>query len=146
MPNFKHGHARRGKVSPTYISWTTMMRRCNDPSHNNYRWYGAVGVKVCLEWFDFNLFLRDVGERPQGATLDRINPHGNYEPGNVRWATSVEQRNNHRQPFFKSVCKYGHPLDGDNLYIRPDTGVRQCRACRDRRRRESIERAKLINV
>lgn len=75
-----------------------MLQRCLNPNSDNYRWYGGRGITICLEWIDsFDAFLADMGERPTGMTLDRINPDGNYEPGNVRWATPKEQARNRRR-------------------------------------------------
>lgn len=92
-----HGHARHTEArSPTYISWRSMLTRCSDPKHQAWKYYGALGVKVCERWKTFANFLADMGERPDGRTIDRINPYGDYEPGNCRWATSIEQRHNRR--------------------------------------------------
>jgi hypothetical protein len=96
--HFKHGHARKGRETLTFRSWTSMLQRCLNPNSDNYRWYGGRGITICLEWIDsFDAFLADMGERPTGMTLDRINPDGNYEPGNVRWATPKEQARNRRR-------------------------------------------------
>ena len=75
-----------------------MIDRCTNSEAHNYRWYGATGVRVCERWLNsFENFLADVGERPEGTTLDRFpNQNGNYEPGNTRWATKIEQSNNAR--------------------------------------------------
>lgn len=74
-----------------------MKARCSDPSHISYRYYGAKGVQVCQSWIDsFQAFMEDVGPRPPGTSLDRIDPEGNYEPGNVRWADAMTQRHNRR--------------------------------------------------
>ena len=72
-----------------------MILRCHHPDHGSYRIYGARGIKVCQRWRDdFQNFLADMGERPEGKTLDRIDPNGNYEPSNCRWATIKQQRAN----------------------------------------------------
>ena len=72
-----------------------MIRRCENPNDNRYRYYGAKGVKVCSRWRNsFQRFLSDVGKIPKGKTLDRKETGGNYEPGNVRWADKVQQANN----------------------------------------------------
>lgn len=88
-----HGHTSRG-TSRTWNSWHAMKQRCNDKQS---QWYGARGIKVCERWLTFENFLADMGERPEGKTLDRINPDGDYEPGNCRWATPSEQSKNTRQ-------------------------------------------------
>lgn len=80
---------------PLYGTWRQMLQRCENPEHHNYRYYGARGRTVCARWHDVRLFIqdieRDIGPRPEGMTLDRTDNAGNYEPGNVRWATPKEQ-------------------------------------------------------
>ena len=81
--------------SPEYSSWNSMRCRCNNPNRKDYARYGGRGIKVCPQWDDFRVFYADVGPRPSlQHSLERINHKGNYEPGNVRWATSIEQANN----------------------------------------------------
>jgi len=91
-----HGHTRGFKHTPTYTSWLGMNARCYQPTHASYHLYGAQGVTVCDAWrVSFETFLRDMGERPSGHSLDRYpNYRGNYEPGNCRWATPSQQLNN----------------------------------------------------
>lgn len=71
-----------------------MLSRCSDPRNNSYRFYGARGVAVCERWLSFDNFLADMGPRPSGKTLDRIDSARGYEPGNCRWATPTEQIRN----------------------------------------------------
>ncbi len=90
----KHGHNQTGKRSPTYISWDNMIGRCNRPSQLRYKHYGGRGITYDVRWKSFANFLEDMGERPKGKTLDRIDVDGNYCKENCRWATNKEQNNN----------------------------------------------------
>jgi len=91
-----HGHAPHGAFTPTYWTWQGMHARCRYPSSSGYKHYGGRGITVCDRWASFENFLADMGERPKGTSIDRINVDGNYEPGNCRWATPKEQRQNRR--------------------------------------------------
>ena len=93
---FKHGWYG----TATYHAWNGMINRCTQPKMKHYKHYGGRGISVCPEWRDFRNFLRDMGPRPEGMSLDRINNDGNYEPGNCRWTTREEQRRNRRCTIF----------------------------------------------
>lgn len=90
------------EAHPAYASWWAMQERCTCPSSDSYTWYGARGITVCERWSEpngqgFANFLADMGERPEGKKLDRIDPDGHYEPSNYRWATPKQQRANQRK-------------------------------------------------
>lgn len=91
-----HGHRPKGKASPTYYSWKSMISRCFWTGNPSYVRYGGRGIKVCSQWKDFRNFLFDMGERPRGTWIDRKNSDGDYKKSNCRWATPKEQENNKR--------------------------------------------------
>lgn len=79
---------------PEYRSWNAMMQRCLNPKDPSYSRYGGKGVTVCDRWRDFTVFLDEMGKRPDGTSLDRIDNNGNYEPTNCRWASLAQQARN----------------------------------------------------
>jgi hypothetical protein len=91
-----HGHAIRAGRSATYRAWESMLGRCQRPTAGGYEFYGGRGITVCERWQSFDAFLSDMGERPDGMTLDRIDPNGHYEHGNCRWASRATQDVNKR--------------------------------------------------
>ena len=92
----KHGHAPGdGRTStPTFRAWSGMRDRCNNPNASSWKRYGGRGIRACERWNEFANFLSDMGEKPIGSSLDRIDNDGNYEPGNCRWASVAEQNRN----------------------------------------------------
>jgi hypothetical protein len=88
----KHGMSG----TPEYNSWSAMMARCFNPRHPHYENYGGQGISVYEDWRSILGWFADMGTRPPGCSLDRIDPNGNYEPGNCRWADRKQQRQNRR--------------------------------------------------
>ncbi len=108
-----HGYAHH----PMYKQFHAMHQRCENPNNSSYHKYGARGIKVCKRWKEFPNFLSDVGERPEGKSIDRINNNGDYTPKNCKWSTPKEQsrngRHNHMltlkitEPFFNLKLRDG---------------------------------------
>lgn len=92
----RHGHARQNDVSPEYAAWIAAKKRCTNPRNASYATYGGRGIRMCVRWSeDFGAFLCDMGPKPDPAySLDRVDPDGDYEPGNCRWVpVQVQSRN-----------------------------------------------------
>jgi hypothetical protein len=107
----KHGLRKH----PLYSTWKGIRNRCNSPNHPRYKDYGGRGIKVCKRWDAFENFIADMGERPEGYSLDRIDVNGDYEPTNCRWASNSQQRRNARDSIY---------VDGKHLaQIAEETGV-----------------------
>lgn len=106
-----HGHTVNGCVTRTYCSWVNLIQRCTNPKRDNFKYYGERGTTVCARWrfgehgkSGFECFLEDMGERPAGKTIDRINAYGIYEPANCQWATWAEQVVNRRRLLFGTLA------------------------------------------
>lgn len=98
-----HGHTLRKKMSPEYYSWASMRTRCTNKTHKAYSYYGGRGIFICERWKLFSSFLEDMGARPNGTSLDRINNDDGYYKENCRWADKSAQSNNRRSNIFYSV-------------------------------------------
>lgn len=124
---------------PLYSVYRAMKGRCNNPHNNRWQYYGGRGITVCERWSQsFWVFVEDMGPRPTGYVIDRIDCDGNYEPNNCRWVTQKESIRN-RRPFpnpnsLKTHCPQGHEYNEANTWVSKE-GQRCCRACnRDRQR------------
>ena len=102
LSNKTHGQSK----TRTYQSWKSMIHRCQSPKNGSYPWYGGRGISVCERWMVFENFLHDMGERPEGTSIDRICSDKGYQPDNCKWSTLSEQyanRRNHNQYTDKKV-------------------------------------------
>jgi hypothetical protein len=109
--NITHGHAPRSQFSRTYQTWRNMINRCELPSDKDYPRYGGRGIKVCPQWrASFETFLANMGQRPDGMTIERTDPNEHYTPGNCAWATRRVQANNR-----STNCRLTH--DGMTLTV-----------------------------
>lgn len=96
---WKHGYS----YTSTYSSWHNMIERCTNPNASGYSNYGARGITVCEEWMDFTNFLKDMGEKPYGYSIERKNNNMGYCPENCIWSSQKDQANNKRNNIFIQV-------------------------------------------
>lgn len=113
----KHGCAK--KQTGAYKTWLAIIQRCTNPKTSNYHRYGGRGIQICDRWKAFQNFLSDMGERPPGCTIERINNQGGYEPGNCRWASRAEQSLNKCNSRFVFI-------DGNPLHISVAAALAPC--------------------
>lgn len=122
-----HGHARVAYVSAEYCAWQQMLARCYYPGNYSYKNYGKKGITVCPRWRkSFRNFMSDMGNRPTGLSLERVNRHKGYSPNNCRWATRQDQANNTSRNVFvrfngqtKTWAQWIRALP--HLHLRPST-------------------------
>lgn len=142
------------KTSPEYRSWESMLRRCQNECAHGYNHYGGRGIEVCDRWNpkvggSFENFVEDMGERPDGMTLDRIDVNGNYCKENCRWSSQSEQMYNTRKSsrntsgrtgvsFRKDICKWQAYINHDKKFIRLGTFSEFEDACRARQEAEIL--------
>lgn len=120
--------------APTYISWQAMMQRCCRPGHPAYWNYGGRGICVCERWLSYDAFFEDMGERPPGMQIDRIDTDGNYEPGNCRWVSARQNLNNRKNTAW---------VNGMPLTVAAETfGIKACTL--SRRVRLGVEPERLL--
>jgi len=143
---FIRGHAlnllKTHEASSTseYAAYQDAKRRCINPQYQAYADYGGRGIKFLFP--SFEQFFAELGKRPEGRTLDRINNEGHYERGNVRWATWSEQSRNQRPRTRKTHCKNGHEFIEGSFYVKVN-GTRICRACNNERNKNWRQNVKL---
>lgn len=118
----KHGMSK----SPEFRTWSEMLSRCYNPKVKNYKNYGGRGIGVCDKWRNsFEAFYQDMGNKPAGKSIDRIDNEKGYSPDNCRWATSEEQANNKRSNVFisisgkrKTLAQWGRELGLNGVSVR----------------------------
>jgi hypothetical protein len=133
IANTRHGKSQASE----YRTWGAMKKRCLDPNSVDYPAYGGRGIKIHPSWMTPENFFRDMGPRPQGCSLDRINNDGNYEPGNCRWATPTEQSRNRRSNIYFELREFKGTLKAITTHF----GSNYVRAWRRLKRGWTLEQA-----
>lgn len=114
--------------TPTYRAWITMKTRCLNKKHPSYKNYGEKGIKICKRWLkSFKNFFADMGIKPQGYTLDRKNPYGDYEPSNCKWSTPKEQANNRTDNVYLSHNGITKTIGAWEVFLRINKDVLRSR-------------------
>ena len=117
--------------SRTYTSWHAMRNRCNNPVAANYALYGGRGIAICPEWDSFEQFWADMGTRPAGKSIDRIDNEAGYSKDNCRWATASEQQQNKRHFKQPEGRTYGEARCSDcgSIFVRMNGRAIRCVPC-----------------
>lgn len=114
-----HGSSRKGPHQRTYFVWRGMRNRCMSPSNKAFSRYGARGITVCERWLNsFDAFLEDMGSKPRGRSLDRVDNNGPYSKENCRWATTCEQSENTSRTIWITFNGERRTLTGWAQYLR----------------------------
>lgn len=97
----KHGQTTHYRFTGTYTSWKSMKRRCSDPNYHQFKDYGGRGITVCERWLTFENFFADMGQRPKGHSIERVDNNAGYSPENCVWIVSRDQHKNKRPPSYR---------------------------------------------
>ncbi len=123
-----HGHTTGGTTSTEYHSYTGMLARCYNPSHKNYYRYGGRGITVCARWLEsFENFINDMGPKPKGYSLDRLDNDQGYAPENCEWRTAKQQCRNTRRNIFLTLDGVTKCLSEWSEYLGINYGTLQSR-------------------